>query len=419
MHQGQTTPSSNGFPGAGSSSRIASELAQVLGGNRSSASAPVASSQAGVGGFGDDAPAAAAPAGSGSWWLEPSMLLPADVLLELVWTPDATTIFVKGVEEVEVWLHADDSCMFSHGGGAFSCLLPGAWGSCPAAEGLPAVGWRHKAAGLGGPAAPAAPNIPLVPGWLDNDADAAGLVEGLIDASEVSRVYAASALPVVPVRGVVAAASGAAGVVSVPVGQVAAQALKLRSTELRIKRTQLAEEGIRVLPGIMTAAAAAAGPLKGSNSLTQQLAVLTASQQLPQPLSTDVVEEQEVPGLGRFVATADGRVKVLFDDRTILNLSVDGSSCRLLLRDGTQREVLSNCPVGVEQYVQAALEFAAWAHTSPEQRAAGLRMQSLLDVLWSGNDVQSIAGYYWLALLLGRLGKHDALVQEGTLAVRL
>lgn len=84
---------------------------------------------------------------------------------------------------------------------------------------------------------------------------------------------------------------------------------------MRIKRTQLAEEGIIVLPGIMTAAAAAAGPLKGSNSLIQQLAVLTPTQQLLQPLSTDVVEEQEVPGLGRFIATADGRVKVLFDDR--------------------------------------------------------------------------------------------------------
>jgi len=34
-----------------------------------------------------------------------------------------------------------------------------------------------------------------------------------------------------------------------------------------------------------------------------------------QPLSTEVVEEQQVLGIGRFIATADGRVKVLFEDR--------------------------------------------------------------------------------------------------------
>jgi hypothetical protein len=41
--------------------------------------------------------------------------------------------------------------------------------------------------------------------------------------------------------------------------------------------------------------------------------------------------------------------------RTILNLSVDGSSCRLLLKDGTQREVLNSCPLGVEHYVQVCV----------------------------------------------------------------
>jgi hypothetical protein len=179
-----------------------------------------------------------------------------------------------------VWLHADDSCLFSHGQGAFvthlqpaaaaaawdaqpapairlpgasaptappqqntpsseavaaptmmegeppSCLPPRAVATCPAAHGLPAVASCHRAE-LCRSAASGAPGS-LVPGCCDLDGDAAGLVEGLIDASEVSRVYAASALPAMPVTTVVAAGSGPADIVSVPVGQVAAQALKFR-----------------------------------------------------------------------------------------------------------------------------------------------------------------------------------------------
>jgi len=48
-------------------------------------------------------------------------------------------------------------------------------------------------------------------------------------------------------------------------------------------------------------------------------------------------------------------VAALILARTILNLSVDGSSCRLLLKDGTQREVLNSCPLGVEHYVQVCV----------------------------------------------------------------
>lgn len=66
----------------------------------------------------------------------------------------------------------------------------------------------------------------------------------------------------------------------------------------------------------------------------------------------EVVEEQQVAGVGRFVATADGRVRVLFEDRTILNLSADGSSASLVLRDGSRRQVPNGKPLGLEEYVQ-------------------------------------------------------------------
>jgi hypothetical protein len=65
-----------------------------------------------------------------------------------------------------------------------------------------------------------------------------GLIDGAIDASQMSRVYAASALPEVPVAAVAGALGGgssssiAAGcggpALKLPVGQVAARALKFR-----------------------------------------------------------------------------------------------------------------------------------------------------------------------------------------------
>jgi hypothetical protein len=84
--------------------------------------------------------------------------------------------------------------------------------------------------------------------------------------------------------------------------------------QVRIKQICFAEEGTRALPGTITAAAAA-GLLEGSSKRTPHLAALDPIQQMLQPLSTEVVEEQQVPGIGRFIATADGRVKVLFEDR--------------------------------------------------------------------------------------------------------
>lgn len=97
-----------------------------------------------------------------------------------------------------------------------------------------------------------------------------------------------------------------------------------RSMQVRMKQICFAEEGTRALPGTITAAAA--GLLEGSSKRTPHLAALDSIQQMLQPLSTEVVEEQQVPGIGRFIATADGRVKVLFEDRWVVGRSPSASS---------------------------------------------------------------------------------------------
>lgn len=227
------------------------------------------------------------------------------------------------VEEVEVWLHADDSCLFSYQSGAFiTHLLPRAT----------AAGWDTSAAAAAEAAAAAAGGSPVrrstatpreghssslaeccvpvqgtcsISAWheannaaavsaagyddVDGDggkndlvahlgmqlhrlrlppaaasasaaadvaarsagvsslprtattataaladtADTAGLVDGAVDASQMSRVYAASALPELPVAAVaggggsIAACCGGPAL-KLPVGQVAARALKFR-----------------------------------------------------------------------------------------------------------------------------------------------------------------------------------------------
>lgn len=74
--------------------------------------------------------------------------------------------------------------------------------------------------------------------------------------------------------------------------------------------------------------------------------------QQQQTLSTDITEQQDVLGLGQFTAYADGRVRVLFADRTILNLTSDHGRVSLVMPDGSCRTVPAAKPLGVEQYVQ-------------------------------------------------------------------
>lgn len=89
-----------------------------------------------------------------------------------------------------------------------------------------------------------------------------------------------------------------------------------------------------------------------SSSSTTAMPANVCSSSPQQACSDDVVEQQVVPGVGRFVATADGRMRALFDDRTILHMPPGGATARLVMPDGRAREVAADNPVGVEQYVQ-------------------------------------------------------------------
>lgn len=213
---------------------------------------------------------------------------------------------LQDVEEVEVWLHADDSCLYSFQSGAFvTHLLPKAaaasWDSAAAgnvqhglavatsdaaaatpailaaASATSAASWGKATAGdmqhsLAADSAPATTAAVTSPTWSaaaavawDNAAagnlqhslavigsstaasaaaaaalqhdlayagsdklDTTGLLEGVVDPSDMSRVYAASSLPEMPITTTVTDNDGRTEVVRVPLGQIAAAALKFR-----------------------------------------------------------------------------------------------------------------------------------------------------------------------------------------------
>lgn len=144
---------------------------------------------------------------------------------------------------------------------------------------------------------------------------------------------------------------------------------------------------VKALLSTSSAAAAAAPPAQPSRSklgLLQQQAHLQQGhhhqkqqqghlQQQQQALSLEVAEDQEVPGVGHFTAYADGRVRVLFSDRTILSLDAGRSWARLILPDGSRQEVPASRPLGVEEYVQVGLGCGAVGGSLRDGcRAAGL-----------------------------------------------
>lgn len=162
---------------------------------------------------------------------------------------------LQDVDEVEVWLHADDSCLYSFQAGAFiTHLLPksaaAAWDNkaagklrrsleavtgslqpaqdSAAADDLQCSNHRKKPSAWG---VTADRGRVLQPGVSDTY----GLIDGVVDAADMSRVYAASALPELPVPAAASSTTEGSGLgaaagasMKVPVGQIAAAALKFR-----------------------------------------------------------------------------------------------------------------------------------------------------------------------------------------------
>ncbi|KAF0727383.1 hypothetical protein Ae201684P_012032 [Aphanomyces euteiches] len=82
------------------------------------------------------------------------------------------------------------------------------------------------------------------------------------------------------------------------------------------------------------------------------------------------VLEDHTTNIGRFRAFGDGRVRIVFSDRTILSIDRDARFCSLFLPSGTT-ETLSvmNPRPEHERYIMAALSFQQWAFRSPGERA--------------------------------------------------
>lgn len=60
------------------------------------------------------------PLSPDGWWAEPSLsLLPQGEVLALEWTPQATYQYLPQHDEVEVWVHADESCLATTRAGRF------------------------------------------------------------------------------------------------------------------------------------------------------------------------------------------------------------------------------------------------------------------------------------------------------------
>jgi hypothetical protein len=100
----------------------------------------------------------------------------------------------------------------------------------------------------------------------------------------------------------------------------------------------------------------------------------------PRPSPDIIINQQLVDGLGEFKAYSDGSVRAYFLDRTILSMDAQQSSCKLFLPDGDALVVAVANPIGVQPYVQAAVEYARWVLQDPAQRAAERQLRAAVDL---------------------------------------
>ncbi|KAF0689263.1 Aste57867_19275 [Aphanomyces stellatus] len=101
------------------------------------------------------------------------------------------------------------------------------------------------------------------------------------------------------------------------------------------------------------------------NDSTAAAASTEASPRAP----NDVVEDQTTE-IGRFRAFGDGRVRVVFTDRTIAAIDTDAKFCTLFLATG---EVVTTTCIHpspeLDRYIHAGLTFRQWAFRTPAERA--------------------------------------------------
>jgi hypothetical protein len=145
------------------------------------------------------------------------------------------------MSEVEAWLHADDSCLFSFQGGAFITHLQPRTAAAAAAAHQETAAAAAGAVEVGGDAystlelraaaASCADILSRCAAELSAQQDqlgGQGLLEGCVDAAGMSRVYAASTLPAdMVVPGLLPDGSRSSGLL-LPLGRIATEALRFR-----------------------------------------------------------------------------------------------------------------------------------------------------------------------------------------------
>lgn len=85
--------------------------------------------------------------------------------------------------------------------------------------------------------------------------------------------------------------------------------------------------------------------------------------------SLTVVEEMQVPQLGKFTAFKDGKVRTVFDDRTIMTMDYNKGTCEVINKDGSVQFITTSNPGEYQHYARFSVEFAQWAFASPAQRS--------------------------------------------------
>eukprot|EP00192_Tetraselmis_astigmatica_P008579 CAMPEP_0117694620 /NCGR_PEP_ID=MMETSP0804-20121206/27600_1 /TAXON_ID=1074897 /ORGANISM="Tetraselmis astigmatica, Strain CCMP880" /LENGTH=617 /DNA_ID=CAMNT_0005508431 /DNA_START=240 /DNA_END=2091 /DNA_ORIENTATION=- len=252
----------------------------------------------------------------GTWWCECSTsLFPADCPLLSEWRREAMYHFDTVTGEVQAVIHHDGSVLESFQGGSY---------------------FRHCR----------------------------------VPASLGEMVYAATAVPQ-QVR-------GADGSSRYDLGTIAAHALAFREAAVRLAAAHPAHEEPRDSRKAAWQSNGDGAPQKENRPPGGSGPQPRNRQQLPAPaapsaLSASVKETREEPGVGRFTSYEDGRVRAVFRDRTILEMDTTRASARILFPDASHLTVNVANPIGVEEYVAAAKQFADWSFSSAEERLEAYR----------------------------------------------
>ncbi|KAI8770556.1 hypothetical protein BgiBS90_028442 [Biomphalaria glabrata] len=158
-----------------------------------------------------------------------------------------------------------------------------------------------------------------------------------------------------------------------------------------------------------------------------------------EPLSTSLLEEYHVEGLGKFSAFSNGRVRIVFTDRTALdmvcnvsnrlNLSqgqlpqtslpgaevvshintvCNNSNARLLLPSGNYVTVDINCPGVYKRYIKAAIDWVSWVNTSPAERPDFYKHQQSVELIQKAAELElkKISCFNYIVDNTLNVGKH-------------